>query len=163
MSSWSFALAAGYAVNGMRSRTRMTMTPPLPLAAYDDATTQSGVVVTWECATATVPDKTLQWLLRQCDERIIVCSATAFHATEGEPANRTRCPRGPWNDRMRIETGLSMLTLVSHFKKVMPRVWEYCQARLAFTMAAFHVLVQWYGLPPEAQGFVPLSIAEFSL
>jgi hypothetical protein len=25
------------------------------------------------------------------------------------------------------------------------------------------VLVQWYGLPPDEQGFVPLSIAEFSL
>jgi hypothetical protein len=45
----------------------------------------------------------------------------------------------------------------------MHRVWEYFQARLAFTMAAFHVLVQWYGLPPDEQGFVPLSIAEFSL
>jgi hypothetical protein len=30
-------------------------------------------------------------------------------------------------------------------------------------MAAFHVLVQWHGLPTDEQGFVPLSIAEFSL
>jgi hypothetical protein len=37
------------------------------------------------------------------------------------------------------------------------------QARLAFTMAAFNVLVQWHGLLPNASGFVPLSIAEFSL
>ena len=64
---------------------------------------------------------------------------------------------------MRIETVLSMLTVVSHFKKVTHRVWEYVQARLACTMAAFHVLVQWYGLPPDEEGFVPLSIAEFSL
>jgi hypothetical protein len=56
-----------------------------------------------------------------------------------------------------------MLTLVCHFKKVMHRVWEYFQARLAFTMAAFNVLVQWHGLYPNAPGFVPLSIAEFSL
>src|SRR5262245_32183666 len=41
----------------------------------------------------------------------------------------------------------------------MHRGWEYFQARLAFTMAAFNVLVQWYGLPPNASGFVPLSIA----
>jgi len=39
----------------------------------------------------------------------------------------------------------------------------YFQARLAFTMAAFHVLVQWHGLQPNASGFVPLSIAELSL
>jgi hypothetical protein len=48
-------------------------------------------------------------------------------------------------------------------KKVMHRVWAYFQARLAFTMAAFNVLVQWHGLRPNAAGFVPLSMAEFSL
>jgi len=62
-----------------------------------------------------------------------------------------------------VETVLSMLTLVCHFKKVMHRVWDYFQARLAFTMAAFNVLVQWHGLLPNASGFVPLSMAEFSL
>jgi hypothetical protein len=30
-------------------------------------------------------------------------------------------------------------------------------------MVAFHVLVQWYGLQLNESGFVPLSIAEFSL
>jgi len=49
------------------------------------------------------------------------------------------------------------------FKKAMHRGWAYFQARLAFTMAAFNVLVQWHGLQPNASGFVPLSIAEFSL
>jgi hypothetical protein len=56
-----------------------------------------------------------------------------------------------------------MLTLVCHFKKVMHRVWAYFHARLAFTMAAFNVLVQWHGLRPNTSGFVPLSMAEFSL
>ena len=73
----------------------------------------------------------------------MIFSDTAFHAAAGDPPNLKMCPRGQWNDRMRIETVLSMLTVVSHFKKVMHRVWEYFQARLAFTMAAFHVLVQW--------------------
>jgi hypothetical protein len=68
-----------------------------------------------------------------------------------------------WEDRMLVETVLSMLTLVCHLKKVMHRGWAYFQARLAFTMAAFNVLVQWHGLQPYASGFVPLSIAEFSL
>jgi hypothetical protein len=122
-----------------------------------------GLVVAWDCATANVPDKTFQWLIRHFDERMIVFSDTAFHAAEGDPANLKLCPRGTWNDRMLVEMVLSMLTLVSHFKKVMHRVWEYFHARLACTMAALNVLVQWYGLPPDAQGFVPLSIAEFSL
>jgi hypothetical protein len=56
-----------------------------------------------------------------------------------------------------------MLTLVCHFKKVMHRVWASFHARLAFTMAAFNVLVQWHGFQPHTSGFVPLSIAEFSL
>ena len=64
---------------------------------------------------------------------------------------------------MLVETVLSMLTVGCHGKTVMPRVWESCQARLAFTMAAFHVLVQWHGFQPHASGFVPLSMAEFSL
>src|SRR6266568_1396509 len=88
---------------------------------------------------------------------------TAFHAAEGDPTNLKLCPRGEWEDRMLVETVLSMLTLVCHFKKVMHRVWTYFHARLAFTMAAFNVLVQWHGFQPNASGFVPLSMAEFSL
>ncbi len=56
-----------------------------------------------------------------------------------------------------------MLTLVCHVKKVMHRGWAYFQARLAFTMAAFNVLVQWHGFQPYASGFVTLLMAEFSL
>ena len=124
---------------------------------------QWGLGVAGDCATAHVPDHAFPWLMRQCDERMMVFSDTAFHAAEGDPANLKLCPRGAWNDRMLVETVLSMLTVVSHCTKGMHRVWEYFQARLAFTMAVFHVLVQWYGLLPDAQGCVPLSIAEFSL
>ena len=124
---------------------------------------QYGLVVGWACATANVADNTFQWLIRQVDGRMIVLSDTGFHAAEGDPTNLKLCQRGEWQDRMLVETVLSMLTLVCHFKKVMHRVWTYFQARLAFTMAAFNVLVQWYGLVPNASGFVPLSIAQFSL
>jgi len=48
-------------------------------------------------------------------------------------------------------------------KKVMPRGWAYFQARLAFTMAAFHALVQWHGFQLYVSSFVFLSMAEFSL
>src|SRR5215510_13021134 len=124
---------------------------------------QWGLVVGWACATANVADNTFQWLMQQVDGRMIVLSDTAFHAAEGDPANLKLCPRGAWEDRMLVETVLSMLTLVCHCKKVMHREWAYFQARLAFTMALFNVLVQWQGLRPTASGFVPLSIAEFSL
>src|SRR5436305_1818544 len=124
---------------------------------------QWGLVVAWACATANVADNTFQGLIRQFEEQMVVLSDTAFHAAEGDPSNLTLCQRGEWEDRILVETVLSMLTLICHFKKVMHRVWDYFQARLAFTMAAFNLLVQWHGLLPNASGFVPLSIAEFSL
>src|SRR5881409_2793272 len=124
---------------------------------------QWGLIVGWACATANVADNTFQWLIRQVDGRMIVLSDTGFHAAEGDPANLKGCPRGEWQDRMLVETVLAMLTLVCHFKQVMHRGWQYFQARLAFTMAAFNVLVQWHGFQPHASGFVPLSMAEFSL
>jgi len=98
---------------------------------------QWGLIVAWECATANVADNTFQGLIRQCEERMIVLSDMGFHAAEGDPTNLKLCQRGEWQDRMLVETVLSMLTLITHFKRVMHRVWGYFQARLAFTMAAF--------------------------
>jgi hypothetical protein len=124
---------------------------------------QWGLIVAWECATANVADNAFLGLIRQFEERMIVLSDMGFHAAEGDPTNLKLCQRGEWQDRMLVETVLSMLTLIMHFKQVMHRVWAYFQARLAFTMAAFNVLVQWHGFQPYTSGFVPLSMAEFSL
>jgi hypothetical protein len=124
---------------------------------------QWGLIVGWACATAHAADHTFQWLMQQVDGRLIVLSATGFQAAAGDPSNLKLCPRGEWEDRMLVETVLSMLTLVCHLKQVMHRGWAYFQARLAFTMAAFHMRVPWPGFRPHASGFVPLSIAEFSL
>jgi hypothetical protein len=106
---------------------------------------QYGLVVGWACDTAHVADNTFQWLMRQVDGRMMVLSDTAFHAAAGDPANLKLCQRGEWQDRMLVETVLAMLTVVCHFTHVMHRGREYFQARLAFTMAAFNVLVQWHG------------------
>src|SRR5262247_3015557 len=86
---------------------------------------QWGLIVGWACATANVADNTFQWLIQQVDGRMMVLSDTAFHAAEGDPANLKLCQRGEWEDRMLVETGLSMLTLVCHCKKVMHREWAY--------------------------------------
>jgi hypothetical protein len=94
---------------------------------------------------------------------MIVLSNTGFHTAAGDPRSLQLCPRGEWQDRMLVETVLAMLTLVCHYKKVMPCGWAYFQARLACTMAAFNVLVQWHGFQPNASGFVPLSMAALSL
>jgi hypothetical protein len=124
---------------------------------------QWGWVGAWEGATATVSDQPLPPLLRPCAAQMMVRSETAFPAAEGDPTHLKRGRRGAWKDRLRIATVWSLRTVVSPGTQVMHRVWEYVQARLACTMAALHRLVHWHGLPTEEPGFVPLSIAEFSL
>src|SRR4029453_7936679 len=116
---------------------------------------QWGLIVGWACATANVADNTFQWLIHQCEDQMIVLSDTGFHAAEGDPSHLKLCPRGAWEDRMLVETVLAMLTLVCHVKKVMQRGWASCQARLACTMAAFNVLVQWHGFRPTTSGSCP--------
>ena len=49
--------------------------------------------------------------------------------------------------------------------------WSECYPNLnqesilfqGLTLAVFNILAQWHGLVPDEEGFVPLSIAEFSL
>ena len=86
-----------------------------------------------------------------------------FAKADWFPSNLRLCQRGEWNSRMLLETILSMLTLVCHFKKVMDRRWDCFKTRVGFTMALFNLLIQWDGLPVLDDGFGPLSIAQFSL
>jgi hypothetical protein len=122
-----------------------------------------GLLCAWDCATANVSDTRFQPLAQSFQDQMVILADTAFHAKEGDPVNLKLCQRGEWNQRMMVETVLSMLTLVCHFKKLSHRVWDYFRARLAFTMAAFNLLVQWDGLQPDENGQVHLSIAQFSL
>lgn len=124
---------------------------------------QSGLVTAWTCDTANVHDSTFHPLIQAFDERMIVLADQGFHAKIGDPPNLKICKRGTWNERMIVETVLSMLTTVCHFKRISHRVWDYFHARLGFTMAAFNLLVQLHGLEPDEKGRIHLSIAEFSL
>ena len=122
-----------------------------------------GLVVDWDFGTANQYDADFQPLIEKVVDHMIVLADSHFHSAQGDPPNLKICARGTWNDRMLIETVLSMLTTVSQFKKVFHRTWSQFEARLAFMMATFNILVQWHGLFPDDTGFVPLSIAEFSL
>jgi len=122
-----------------------------------------GLVVQWDCDTANVHDSTFQPLIEYFDGKMVVFVDTGFHAKEGDPANMKVCSRWTWNERMMIETVLSMLTVVCHLKKVGHRMWPCFRYRLAFTLAAFNILAQWHGFKPDEDGFIQLSIAEFSL
>jgi hypothetical protein len=125
-----------------------------------------GLVVGWACDTANVYDGTpeaFQALVDHVADQMLVFSDTGFEKKGWHPTNLKTCERGEWNVRMIVETVLSMLTTVCHFKKVGHRVWSYFVSRVGYTMALFNLLVQWHGLQPDDRGFVRLSIAEFSL
>src|SRR5919201_2078051 len=121
---------------------------------------QWGLIVGWACGTANAADNTFQWLIQQVDGRMIVLSDTGFHAAAGDPATLKLCQRGAWEDRMLVETVLSILTVVCHFKRVMHRRWTSLSARLAFTMAALNVLVPSHTFWPLAQGMLIVPIAK---
>jgi hypothetical protein len=122
-----------------------------------------GLIVDWDCDTANVHDSTFQPLIQQFKDEMVVLTDTGFHAKSGDPCNMKVCRRGTWNMRMMVETVLSMVTTVFHFKKVGHRIWDAFAARLAFTVAAFNVLAVWDGLEVDENGRTHLSIAEFSL
>jgi hypothetical protein len=122
-----------------------------------------GLVSAWDCASANVHDTHFHPLIARFEDQTVVFSDHGFFSKAGNPTNLKVCDRYENNERMIIETVLSMLTTVCHFKKVLHRIWPAFKARLAFTMAAFNLLVQWNGLNPDPDGFVHLSIAQFSL
>ena len=122
-----------------------------------------GLVIDWDCDTANVHDNTFQYLIKPFINKMIVFGDSGFHSKNGDPENLKICKKGEWNDRMLVETVLSMLTVISHFKKMTHRKWDYFKSRIAYYMASFNILTQWFGLPADEDGFVPLSIKEFSL
>lgn len=123
-----------------------------------------GLIVSWDCDTANVYDgSAFQHLVDDVNDQMIVFSDTGFEKSDWHPVNLRPCKRGEWNVRMLIETVLSMLTYFCDFKHSHHKLWEYFVTKVGFTMALFNILVQWYGFQPDENGFVKLSIAEFSL
>jgi len=122
-----------------------------------------GLVAGWDCNTANVHDTAFAPMVEQFQDEMVVLVDHGFYSRFGNPSNMKVCARGEWNERMMIETVLSMLHTVCHLKHMAHRVWSYFEGRLAFCLAAFNILAQWQGLQPDDQGRVHLSIAQFSL
>ncbi len=123
-----------------------------------------GLVVNWDCDTANVYDgSAFQELVDNVADQMVVFGDPHFVKKDWYPTNLKPCKRGEWNSRMLVETFLSMLTVICHFKRLSHRVWEYFEMRIAYTMAMFNILVQWHELRPDEHGMVRLSIAQFSL
>jgi hypothetical protein len=123
-----------------------------------------GLIVAWMCDTANVYDgAAFQQLVDEVADEMVVFADMSFEKKDWQPTNLRLCKRGEWNVRMVVETVLSMLTYICNFKHSHHKVWAYFETKLGFTMAMFNVLVQWHGFQSDETGFVPLSIAEFSL
>ena len=117
----------------------------------------------WQASTANVSDTEFHPLLKEFEQRMIICADSGFHSKDGEPENVKICERGTWNVRMVVESVFSLLTRVCHSKQMKHRMWEYFQMRLGFLVAVFNVLLQWRGIQVDESGVFHLSLAEFAL
>ena len=100
-----------------------------------------GQVVSWVWATANAHDQVFLPLVEAVEDVSIVLADTGFNDADGIPANLKLCPRGTWNERMLVETALSLVTMVCGLKKVFHRTRPHFETRLAYVAAMFNVLL----------------------
>jgi hypothetical protein len=125
--------------------------------------TDVGRIVGWKWLPMNAHDQDFNEEIAKLDGDSITLTDLGFRCKDGIPANMKLCSKGTWNERMIIETAFSMLTVVCHMKKIFHRVSDHIDARLAYTMTMFNVLLALYHqLHPDAPSG-KMSIAEFSL
>ena len=122
-----------------------------------------GLPVTWSCGAANLPDQAFQPLIKEFESEMLILSDQGFHAAHGDPSNLSVCKKGQQNYRMVVETLFALLSGVMHFQRQAHRNWDVLAAPIGYALAAFNTLVPWDGLPTDRDGFLRLSIAEFSL
>ena len=115
-----------------------------------------GLVVSWSCQGANVHDAAFHPLIQDVQDQMVVLADSGFTSRRGNPHNLKVCRRNSWNERMLIETVLSLFTRVLRLKKLSCRTWRGLNTRLAYALAAFNLCVQW-------SGTVQLSLAPFAL
>lgn len=122
-----------------------------------------GQVVDWGWAPLDTHDQEFHPLIERYDGQTIVLSDFGFISAESVPANLKLCEKGTWNERMRVETALSMVTVVCGLKHIHHRLSQYIEARLSWVSAMFNVLLRvFHRIYPDAD-LAQMSIAEFSM
>jgi hypothetical protein len=81
-------------------------------------------------------------LLETFAGKTIILADPGFVCKKGMPAPLKICPKGTWNERMIVETILSMLTGVCRLKHLFHRVRVYLQAHLAYLAALFNLILR---------------------
>src|SRR5215208_2819441 len=122
-----------------------------------------GQVCGWIWDKMNCPDQNFLDFFEEYDQEAILLADWGFRCADGVPNNVKLCKKGTWNDRMVVETAVSLLTVVCHAKKIHHRLEPYIEARLAYTVAMFNICLKlFHQLHPEESVF-KMSIAEFSL
>ena len=122
-----------------------------------------GRVIGWDWITMNTPDKHFHHVAEAIEDTIIVFADWGFRDKDGVPVNMKLCKKGTWNERMFVETALSMVTIICDLKRIRHRVRKYVTMRLACASAMFNILLDlFHGLHPDADP-MKMSIAEFSL
>ena len=122
-----------------------------------------GRVVDWDWAPQGTPDKHFNWMVSTLDGQTITLADLGFRDVDGPPPNLILCEKGKRNERMVVETALSMVTVICDLKRLHHRVADYLWAHLAYLAAMFNTLYAlFHRLHPDQSPF-KMSIAEFSL
>ncbi len=100
-----------------------------------------GEVVAWDGNTANTHDQHFVDVVRARDGETVTFADQGFHATTGDPPHLRICTHGVWDERMVVETALSLPHRVFHLKHLSHRLQPYLEARRAFVSALWNVLL----------------------
>jgi len=97
-------------------------------------------VVAWDWKTANARDTTFASVAAPCAEVTITLADLGFAALD-RPANLKLCRRAEWNERMLIETVLSLVHHLCRLKYLWHRTRPYLEMHLAYVTALFNALL----------------------
>ncbi len=120
-------------------------------------------IVDWDWTTMNKNDQHFNSLVKPFIDKTIVLADYGFRDKEGIPENMKICKQGTWNERMCLETALSLVTVVCDLKRIRHRLAVCIHMRLAYVSAMFNVLLNlFHAIHPDPDPD-KISIAEFSL
>ncbi len=99
-----------------------------------------GEVVAWDWNTANTADQHFAQGAAPYAEVTITLADQSFNAVD-RPPNLKLCRRGEWNERMLIETVLSLVHRVCRLKYLWHRTRPYLHMHLAYVAALFNALL----------------------
>jgi hypothetical protein len=124
-----------------------------------------GEVVAWDWSTANTPDQAFAPVAAPFEGVTITLADEGFRTADRRPSNLKLCRRGTWNERMLIETALSLVHRVCRLKYLWHRARPYLAMPLAYVAALFNALLALNAhldpVPPEEHPWP--HIAQYAL